>query len=55
MKYTKEQLEKGMIIYYKNMRENPNQYSQELEYSDQQAIDCVEELLSYIKTRKELK
>lgn len=51
MKYTKKQLEKGMVKYYQNIRNNPNEYIEDPEYSDEQAIDSVKELISYMDVK----
>lgn len=49
MKYTKKQLQDAMKKYYKNMRENPEQYEMNPEFNDEQALDSVDELLSYVE------
>lgn len=48
MTYTKQQLQEAMKKYYKNMRENPQEYEMDPEFNDQQALDSVDELLSYV-------
>ena len=51
--YTEKQIEEAMVKFYRNIRENQDQYVDgniaEVGYTDEQAINASKELISYIK------